>query len=128
MSAADPTGAEIQQDETRDYVTVPVHIDTPVRVQTLGAIFWTTRRFLIDNTAWVKIAQDNPRRSRLTITVRSQVGYIADQPGASVSDLSRGAAISSPSSIPLGHTKEVWFIGSSASASEVGVIEEYWAN
>jgi hypothetical protein len=126
VSEFDPSASEIQQSEIPDYQAVKVQVEGPVRVQEMPAVMVATNKYSPDNTAAVKILQANPRRFRAVITVRTQVVYLGASQGEASS--TKGAFIPAPFSIVLRNNQEMWAIGGSASASEIGVIEEYWAN
>jgi hypothetical protein len=127
MSDVDPTGAEVQQSEVPDHPAVKVQVETPVKVQPMGAVDWSTRRYAIDNTQAVRVAQDNPRRSRILITVRNQIAYIG-RSQQEASPTSQGVTLPSPDHYEFTHTREIWMLGGSGSPSEIGVVEEFWTN
>jgi hypothetical protein len=122
----DPDVDEVQQHDPTEGIHFPVKVQGPVETRPLPAVNWRTHHFNIDNTQVVEIAPANPRRSRLIISVRSQVGYIADtKVGCTNAD---GFPVASPSYVELRHTQPVYFTGGAAGTSEVGVAEEFWTH
>jgi hypothetical protein len=127
VSNVDPTSQEIQQWDAPDPKAVDVEVVNPIKTQQMGAVMWATRRYSIDNSQAQRVLNANPKRFRAVITVRGQIAYLgASQAEASPS--SQGVILAAPSSIELRHTQEAWIIGGNASASEIGVVEEFWAN
>jgi hypothetical protein len=120
----DPSLDEIQQHDTVGADYIPVIVRGPVEMALLPAVGWRVHHFNIDNTQVVEIAPANPRRSRLMISVRSQVAYIADTKLSCTPN--DGFPVASPSNIELHHTGQVFCTGSAGAASEVGVAEEFW--
>jgi hypothetical protein len=120
----DPSLDEIQQHDTVGADYIPVIVRGPVEVLPLPAVGWRVHHFSIDNTAVVEIAPANPRRSRLVISVRSQVAYIADTKLSCTAN--DGFPVASPSYQELRHTGQVFCTGSAGAASEVGILEEFW--
>ncbi len=131
----DPSVEDIQQTEIPDYEAVRVKVETPVRVQQLPAVSWAVQKYTINNAGDgasattpvpVMILGNNPRRKRATISIRSQIAYIAQSPGmATIAD---GFVRSSPSDYEVTHQREVWCIGGNSAASEVCVAEENYTN
>lgn len=127
MSDREPDITEVHQAEAEyaeDLREVPVRIEGPVRAQVLPATSWTAITYELTATDSIKIANRDPRRSRITLIPAAEIwiGAVQSQAKANV-----GGSL--PANVPVvqQHTEEIWAIADTTTTT-LTVLEEFWVS
>lgn len=125
MSAMDPTGSEIQQQEIPEYSAVRVQVEGPVKVQTLPAIIASFRLIIIpfDGQAH-QILKKDPRRSRVFMRGLGGTTWLGTVESQATSK--QGFEMAAQVNIEMRHGDEVWGMADSVDV-RMSIMQELWA-
>lgn len=113
----------LQVDEPPAMSTVPVRMTEAVTVYDLPARRVLTDSRLVDDATFVKVLDTSKKRARAFL--------IATTNPIRIRTSSSGEGLQWPAGVPfpIRHTREVWVkCATAAMTSEVGFVEEFWAD
>lgn len=124
----EPTADQVVQSEIADLPrTVPVTVETPVRVQeppaAIGQHFNVT--FPDTTTAQLVVGAD-PKRKRLVLTAFSSIVWIATNQQAAAGK--RCFPIAVGAIVEVTHKEAIYALPDTAATAILGVIQEQWTN
>lgn len=124
----EPTPDEVVQSDISDLPrTVPVTIETPVRVQlppaSLGVHFNVT---FPDTISGQRVVSADPKRKRLVLTAFSSIVWIATSQQSAQAKTCFPLAVGAV--VEITHKEAVWALPDSAATAILGVIQEQWTN
>lgn len=124
----EPTPDEVVQSEYADLPrTVPVKVETPVRVQeppaAIGQHFAVT---FPDTTTAQRVVGADPKRKRLVLTAFSSAVWVATNQQAAAGKLCFPIAVGAV--IVITHKEAIYALPDTAATAILGVIQEQWTN
>lgn len=124
----EPTPDEVVQSEISDLPrTVPVTVETPVRVQeppaAIGSHFAVP---FADTTTVVPVVGADPKRKRLVLTAFTSAVWVATNQQAAAGK--RCFPIAVGAIIVITHKEAIFALPDSSATAVLGVIQEQWTN
>jgi len=121
----DPTGSEIQQEETPEYPAIRVQVEGPVKAQLVPALNASMFNRVVTAGAPVQILKKDPRRSR--VFLRGIGGTVWLGNVESQATMHTGFQLSATVNIEMFHGDEVWAQADTVDVV-VSILQEMWAD
>jgi hypothetical protein len=119
---------EHEQERTPEtIVAVPVTVDGPVQVQSVGAVGWSSNNYSVGATNPTQIAQPQAQRSYMIINCGGVIYLGRTEAEARAKTGYRLGAVAGVDEIPMRHREEVWAISDTGTVV-VSVYQEFWSS
>lgn len=124
----EPTAQEIEQSETPEFLrTVPVKVETPVRVQELPGAVGTHFAVTFPDTSTVQpVLKADHRRKRIVVVAKTDTIWI----GTSQQATAGKQCFPLPTGVPveITHKEAIFALPDAQATAILGVIQEQWTN